>query len=533
MSSPPPPPPPPPGPPPPFTTPPAWDKRAYRAQRRAAHLAVRQQRTLQRLQMRSARKRSIVGPVLLVSSGLFLLVTEAAHIQGNLLLFWLARWWPLLLLGAGLILAAEWAIDTRSVVQGQGPAARRTLGPIATILLVFATLTGVLAMGLQNSRDWLRGNWPAGFADSWSLDQLFAQHQETTRELSAPLPSGALLTVQNYRGDISVSGASPDGLVHISVHQRLEAMRQDQLQARERQDQPQLKRDGSGLQLLVPGSDRDRADLTIQVPHESALQIAGERGSLAISEVRGTITISDHSGDISLTGLTGPVQVSTQDDNGTITGHSLSGDLTVQGRGGDLSLSDVSGTIALHGDFFGTTHLERIRGPLHFQSSFTDLTCAGVPGDLTVEGRSELQGNDLDGPVILRTTDRNITLNGVRHGLTVTNRNGAVDVSVAEPLAPLSVTNTAGPIHLHVPEQAAFALSANTRNGNISNDLGLTPEKSDDDAMLTGHVKKGGPTFLLETSGGDITVEHLQKSATAEDVPHPSRKRSDDDDDDD
>ena len=48
-----------------------------------------------------------LGPVLLIALGVLALLAETGHVNVLHLLHWYTRWWPLLLIGAGLIALAE------------------------------------------------------------------------------------------------------------------------------------------------------------------------------------------------------------------------------------------------------------------------------------------------------------------------------------------------------------------------------------------------------------------------------------------
>jgi hypothetical protein len=54
------------------------------------------------------RSSRILNPVLLVIVGLIGLLIETGHLNPFHLLHWYIRWWPELLLGAGLLALAEW-----------------------------------------------------------------------------------------------------------------------------------------------------------------------------------------------------------------------------------------------------------------------------------------------------------------------------------------------------------------------------------------------------------------------------------------
>lgn len=507
MTSSPPPPPPPPG----YQTVPTrnearWSRQAARQQRRTAALQAKQQQALLRAQMRTLRRPSTVGPVLLVALGVFFLLLELGRVQIGTALHWMAHWWPLLLVGAGVLLLLEWLMDSRTAAQRNTPLPRRTLGGAGTLLLVLIAAGGLAESAANHSSDWARRTFNGDLPQAWGLDQLFSEHSETAEDLDAPFTRGGTLRIENYRGSITLTGTSQDGKVHVSAHQRIWAWQNTELQSRQKRDKPTLEHDGAELVLRVPGEGRDETDLTIEVPHEAAVQIGGERGEVSVSELRGPVTISDHHGNVNLTALTGDIHITNRDDNADITGHSLSGNILVEGRSGDLSFSDITGPVTLHGDFFGTTHLERVQGAVHFQSSYTDLTAAGIKGELNVEGRSDLNASDLEGPITLSTSDRNLNLSGVRGSVEIRNRNGSVTLSAIDPLGAVDVRNAHGSIEVQLPPKSGFQVNAETADGDIENEFGLTTQKQGDRVSLVERVLDGGPTMHLQTTEGDVKI---------------------------
>jgi hypothetical protein len=57
------------------------------------------------------QRSSWLGPGLLVIVGLIALLIEAGHLNAFHLLHWYIRWWPELLIGAGLLALGEWWFD--------------------------------------------------------------------------------------------------------------------------------------------------------------------------------------------------------------------------------------------------------------------------------------------------------------------------------------------------------------------------------------------------------------------------------------
>ena len=97
-------------------------------QRRAMKAQARAQRAQWKMQRRLMRRRSIVGPLVLLVAGLVFLLAQTGRVSWSGVVFWYERWWPMVLIAAGLVLVAEWALD-HARVDGQGrQLGTRTLG---------------------------------------------------------------------------------------------------------------------------------------------------------------------------------------------------------------------------------------------------------------------------------------------------------------------------------------------------------------------------------------------------------------------
>ena len=502
----------------PYATPLSYDRQTLKAQRRAIAQQAVMQRAQLRAQMRAARRRSIVGPVMLVALGTVLLLLQTGRIHWPDALAWLGRWWPAVLIVAGLVMAGEWILDRGRVSETGVPLApRRFLGGGAVFLLILLGVVGATVMAAENGSAWARSNldqriFQNGFED-WR--QVFGVRSEFSEDLRAPISPDGSLTVNDAHGDVIVTGSSEDGQVHVTVHRHIYAWQQSDIDARRRTEQVAFSGDRAQLMLSAPTQDQDDADLSIEVPHGALLTIHSDHGDITLGELRGAVDVTARDGDVKLTALSGPVHLQTHDDDADISAHSLGAGLTLEGHAGDINLSDIVGPVALRGDFFGTTHLERIRGTVQFQSSFTQFACANLPGELNVEGRSDLNAHSIEGPVTLSTTNRNLTLEGLRGGATVTDRNGSVKIVLVSSLAPLHVVDEDGSVEVSLPRDEGFSIEAHTQNGDIRNDFGLTPEKNGQTAQLTGKLGSGGPALTLQTTEGDV---NLRKNAPGDAV---------------
>lgn len=485
---------------------PPLDRRAMKVQRRAIAEQAKRQRYASRASLRTSRRRSVVGPLLLLMLGVVLLLNQAGWLYWQSTLAWVGRWWPAVLILAGCVMVLEWALDRR-VAEGHFRP-RRVLGGGTVMLLILLGAAGAGIKTVSNSPLWLRSDIQEKLQENGfgSFRQLFGGKSEFSDELHAPLDDAGHLIVTIPRGAVTITGSSADGQVHVSVRQHIFAWQSSDVEERRRMEKVQLRGQRTTLTLTAPSVGKDDADVTIEVPHNAAVTVKSEHGDVTLEELRGNVEIVAGGGDVKLTALTGPVHLEAHNDNATITAHSLGKGLTLDGRAGDIELSDVDGPVALHGDFFGTTHLERVHGTVHFQSSFTDFACAGIPGAVNVEGRSDFDGEHLLGPVTITTTNRNLTLKGVHGAVSIHDRNGSVNLSLDGPLQPLRIDNENGSVELSLAAGQAFSLQARTQNGNIKNGFGWNSEKSGEVDRLIAHTGDGGPLFIVETTQGDLTI---------------------------
>ncbi len=161
------------------------------------------------------------------------------------------------------------------------------------------------------------------------------------------------------------------------------------------------------------------------------------------------------------------------------------------------------------GEFFGDTHFEHIRGPIKFHTSRTDFQLARLDGDIEISANADLSTTDAVGPVTLTTRNRNITLDRIAGDVSVTNRNGSVDVTSAPPLSNVTVENRNGSVTVTAPEQASFAYQFDATNGDIESDFSeiKVPDGGMQKKTISGTVGKGGPLLRITTSQGDISVK--------------------------
>lgn len=490
-----------------YPPPPPYDPNFARAQRRALRDQAKMQRMQMRAQMRASRRGSIVGPLLILALGVVFLLSQTGRLSWGYTLDWYARWWPAVLILAGLLLLAEWFFDQRREPVAGQPVVR-SIGPGVIFLIVLLALIGASARGIQTGLDWRDHAFASGYS---KLDHVFGDRHDAYDTVSSAIGAGATLVIHNPHGDVTVTGSSTDGQVHVSAHKQAYAWNETDADHKAKKLQPVFSTEGKDVVLTVATIDGGDVDLTVELPRGNAVTLDAGRGDVRVSELHAGVTLSANHGDVDLSAITGPVSVHVNNDNASLSVKSLTGSVSIEGRSGDVNIADVTGSTTLQGDFFGTTHVEHINGVFRFQSSRTQFEVARIDGTFEIENKN-LQASDLVGPLILKTHNKEIELDRVQGSVQVVNRNGAVAVTQAPPLATVQIENQHGSVDVGLPSGAGFVLNASTRNGDLENDFGLTAHGDNGNLSVQQTVGGGGPTVSITTTDGDLT---LRKSSVA------------------
>lgn len=478
-----------------------YQRRILRDQAKLQQEYFRAQRDAYRQQWRGRSRGSIVGPLLVVAVGILFLFVQLGRVAAVTVWAWYGRWWPLLLIGVGVVLLIEWGFDQWSGSQ----VSRRSVGSGLFFLLVLVALTGLASS--VNDRNG-RGLLPHGFnLNPDNLDEFLGDKHESEQVSVESLDPGGAITVQNPRGDLTLSGTSDDGKVHLQLHREIFSRTDSDASRKAEHMVPNITRQGGTLSISLPVLDGARGDLTLVVPAGAAETLTADHGDIHVSSVKAPITLVANHGDVGVSAVTGTVTTHINNSDSSFSAHSITGPLTVAGRGRDITLSDITGGVTMSGDFFGTAHLERIAGNVTFHTSRTDLQLGRVAGEVEISPNADLSASEVAGPVILNTRNRNINLDRVSGDLTVTNRNGSVDLTSVPPLGNIVVENQNGSVALTLPASSGFVLQANTTDGDLENEFSLPMRDDNNRKSLQGSVGSGGPSIRVSTTQGDILLK--------------------------
>jgi len=442
------------------------------------------------------RPRSIFGPLVLITLGVFFLLRTSNLIPGEKLHYWFANYWPVLLIlwGVAKLIEHLWA-------RHRGEPTPR-MGAGAIVFLVFFIM---MAGGFSATKDW---DW-SRISGDWNFDNdfdFFTSHYDFNDNFDQPLAGGTQIKVMCNHGDVSVT-ASKDNQAHAIVHKNVSSGSQQEANRMNDATHPKFTQQGSVWVLDLTGGDFDheRVNLELQLPGAVPLSLATRHGNLSVTDRDGNVELYTEHGDATVERVKG--DASLQVRSGSVTARNVTGNVQVNGILRDSTISDLGGTLDFDVRMFtGDVELSRLAKPFHVKSLTFDLQSAKLDGDLSLR-HGDVRGNALVGPLRLSTRSAEVRLEDVSGDVNVENKNSVVQLGTKEPLGTIEITNVNSGIELELPPNASFTIDAENRDGNIDvSDFPLTVDNTRRDTSARGTVGKGGPEIRLRATRGTIQI---------------------------
>ena len=471
-----------------------FQKEQNRAAWRAQRDAWKVQRDMLRAQNRANRVPSVAGPIILIAVGIIALLLITGRLNADQ--FWtvVERWWPLMLIGLGLVALAEWAIDLRR----ENPPVRRFGGYVWLIILLIFLGTG--GAGWHHYWGPLRAQFGDDGGDFFnSFGQ--PQHDLDQPLLTSAIPANAVVEIQNPRGDVSIT-AGDDAQIAVNAHQIAYANSDSDASRIFDSQKAHVTISGTAVLVKVDSNSSGRTNLSITLPKSASVNVTTNHGGVTVAGLAGNVDGDVQHGDFEATAIQGRVHAKLS-NNGDFSVHDIQGDVSLEGSGGDLTLSDIHGKVNLQGEYGGDIHLERVDQTVHFHSSRTDLEFARLPGDMSMS-MDNLHATQVIGPVRIVTHSKDLELSQVFGDTHIEDKNARVELDMAGSY-PVEVKNMKGDIEISLPNGSGVNVDARTRNGDIVSDFPLSI-MGDENKTATGTVGKGGPQLTLSTEHADLRI---------------------------
>jgi DUF4097 and DUF4098 domain-containing protein YvlB len=467
-------------------------------------------------------RRSIVGPIILISIGVVFLLANVGVIHGWQLWNWFGHWWPLLLILWGVIALLEHASANR-----MGYRTRR-LGGGGIVLLIVLVAVGVSA---HHSSD---VNWD-GRRDQIQMDDdlggIFGTAYTFDDTLEQSFPAKGTLRIVSDRGAVNIT-PSDGSTIRVVVHKKLYAHTQDDANKFNTGSQPQIESTGGTVVLNAntngAGDHAVQTDMDIFIPAGTPVDIASKKGDVTINNLKASVKIALQKGDVALTDIGGLVEINL--DKGSIRASQIAGDVAVTGHVDSVNIDEVTGAVSLNGDFYEDIRLSKIAKTFTFKTSRSDMEIASVPGDIDIAS-DEVRANELTGPSRVMTSSKDIHLEDVSGDLQVQSNNGDVEVTTAgkqpgskmtfttehgdvavtlggkTPPDKVNVVTQHGDVTLTMPLGTGFQVTADTRKGSISSDFdAVKVDDSNGSSRASGSVGNGNSKLQVNTETGDIKI---------------------------
>jgi DUF4097 and DUF4098 domain-containing protein YvlB len=499
------------GAPPPYDPNTQW--RVYREQQRAAWRAQRDAWRAQRHVWKAnyagaygPRVPSVVGPVILVCVGVIALLVVTGRIDSGSFWTWYGQWWPLLLIGAGLALLGEWALDMRREVP-----VRRTGNFVG--LLIFLAVIG--AMAAAHNHFWGPfGNFgDNGFFNNFGMPEHDSDQPATT----IAIPANASIDIENPRGDVSITTSDQPNIVleaHFVAYANSDSGAQKIFDAEKAALSGKVM--GNSVLFKEENNSRGKVDLTFTVPKSARVTVNSGWGDVTAAGLGAGLDVTAR-GDIHLSSITGPVVAHFVNGlHDEFSAHDVQGDLTLEGDLNDLTLSEIKGRVTQNGRLLGDVHFEAISGPVSVHTSVSTIELQALPGDLTLDN-DDLRVTDMQGPVRVVTRSKDIDLSQVNGDTYVEDRNGAIRVEPAGNYG-VEAKDQKGDVEITLPPAASATVNGRTHNGDIVTDFGLQVS-GDEDKTVNGSIGSGTARIVLSTDNGDLHIKQGQGFAAA--TPEP------------
>jgi hypothetical protein len=456
-------------------------------------------------------RRSISGPIILISVGVVFLLGTMGYLNWARLGHWFAHYWPVILIVAGVIKLIEYQAAQRQGVRAPG------LGVGSIFLIIILIIFGLTAT--QMSRvDWgeLRDQVHIDDGDfTW-----FGENYSYEDQLVQDFPAGASLRVVDSHGAVNVS-ASTDNQIHVSVHKRINAEKQSDADKYNASTKPQISVTGNTVTLNANNEGNEHratVDLDISLPRKAAVDISTRSGDVSVLGRDGDVQVSAQHNEVSVSDINGKVSLNL--DHSAARVSQVSSDVSIEGRANDISLEDIKGAVHLDGEFMESVKLEKIGQGVIFKSSRTDMQMARLDGDLNLDS-GDLQADNIAGPIRLTTRAKDVRLVDISGDVRLQDENGSVELRVKK-LGSMQVDNRKGDIQLYLPDKAAFQVDARSDGGEIETDFNSL-KVDDNNGTAAGTVGSGGPHLVLNDQHGTIEI---RKASSGEESELPEAPRA-------
>jgi len=434
----------------------------------------------------------------------------------------IAKFWPILIIFWGLSKLIDYLQAQAHPDTTPPPLFSGSEVVMLVLILVLGTIVSKVVL-----HPWQQWGW---HIDDDEFSNMFLNSYTYTKTFSQPVQGTPHLVLENQRGDLEIRGAD-QAAIDVLAKESIRA--DDESAAKKMSDNLKLEvveEAGhyvlrSNRRSLPDEGRRVTVDLNLRVPKATSCEVDAERGDIAVDGLVGDQALTTHKGDVRATNVQGLVKIHKIGGSTEVRG--VKGSVELDGRGNDIDVADVSDTVTVHGEF-SALQFRNVGQTLRFESLRTDMTAQKLSGRLNMEvGTLEVSG--IDGPFEITTRQKDITVDGFKHSVHITDNNGQITLQTSTPPThDIQVESKNGAVELTLPPGSNFQIAATSRHGEVECDFsgpGLKVVREGNTPSISGSYGNGGPMIRVNTDYGAIRIlrSRSQPPAPAS-PPEPSGK---------
>jgi DUF4097 and DUF4098 domain-containing protein YvlB len=365
---------------------------------------------------------------------------------------------------------------------------------------------------------------------------------ETTEEQRFSVSGPASLNLGNVVGDVQVTGGAGSEII-VTAHKTAWGTDDADAQAALANLRVTITQTGNivSVQVERPETYSFKGEViegvvsfVVQVPADTAVDAATGYGNVNASGLTGGAVLTSGSGQVTASGLAGEVEL--HSDYGDVTLERAEPDgVTAFSSSGRVSLEEVDadGAVELtsgYGNvsFEGGTAQDVEASTSSGQVTLSDLAVSGSVNassdyaDVTVTSVTAPDGYNLSsssGAVKLDGATGSVSaisgygnvsvINAVDVTLSLISRSGMVSFTGSLGSGPHSLSSDYGNISLVLPPDTAADIELSTGYGTIRSAFPVTLSGNIQEERWTGTLNGGGPSLLVHTDSGAITLDVL------------------------
>ena len=503
--------------------------------------------------------RSPVGGMTIMAIGGILL---SANLLGhNAPILILSKYWFWLLLAfiAGRLLKQY----THRIEDGLRP---NTFSPGAVVVIILIVGAGLAASFVAKNGQGefnLRLGHLSFFGDPITVEDEIPQSFE--------LAPNSRLLINNVNGDVEINSA-PQSQATARLIRRIHAASEEEARGVAKNISLQIGSNGVGYQLNVAAAGVQQAfgvSIVVTLPQSLAasveinnalgvvkltdlhgahvirgceraeisrnaggVTVENPRGAIELNEIQGPVYLTNTRQAVNLRAINGPVRLDVK--GGAVSMEHSSGPLQLEATDAQIEITEVGNDVSATARVVNIEHarnsrikLQEIKGAVAIKAERSPVEAEEIAGDFKVDSSSDrVRVNRINGVLWVKSKNgaveieevrglttieatRDVTVRNFRGPLSVTSRDGAIELETSEKLnGDLSVSSDRGKIRVSLPKDGGFRLDANAGAGRVTAQ-GFEDHEwtSEERSYVAGYnVTASAPMVSLRSSRGEIQL---------------------------